>query len=534
MKTLPEDLDQVKCSFNAHLNRLVDELSLAKKWRQASLLLAVYQHPLWGALAEAAVEKFLLASGDETAHIALQPGKTLSDLNFQVKRVAARGNKVGLVTGLAYLLPMSAGSADENITWHGLEALLDEFLLSRYRLIFFIDEGILQQFVDGMPEFWNFRHSVASFAGVPLPARLRLYRARHAPERFIAQPAEADDELKAGILAWRKGDYQKAEIILRKALTRARREARVSRQIDCLLALALVYMDQKLYDKALETYDEVEALQPGTTQGLGNRGKIYLHLRRYEEAVNLFRQMINKNAENVMAWLGLGQAHLEAGAYEESVAAYKRACDLSPAFKDAWLGLAQALSQAGWFDEAVAAWMEALRRDAHWPEAWAGLGATLFALDKFSEASKAYQRALALQPRFAWWRSLAQIYERQGDWQAAQEAYQQALTLADKPEDKAALDASLQRMERQAGADIQRLRVPDEGDAVAPAAAGAETSFISPDETSPFALPDSLLDGTPARLHSDLLEISGLSGRVSLGDAIRRRAEMLFGAHRRG
>ena len=529
MKTLPEKYAPEAQDFGALLDMLVGELLLAVTWQKASLLVATYSHPVWRELVQLALSTFLDEENVRAGLIAVQAEDTPQTFSQKLLQAVNQGVAVCVVVGFEHLLQPPEGD-DEALA--ALEDLLEHFLGKRYRLVLLLDESVLMASLEKMPQLWAFRHQAVFFAGCPLPDVLWVPGRVSAPDEPSPAPPQAAFSVKDGLEAWRSGDTESALTHLQQALADARRRDDVSAQVEALTALALVYMSREQYAEALAAYDQIETLSPGATLALGNRGKLYLHLARFQEAEAVFKRMLHKNPHSALAWAGLAEAGLKQGHHEEAIAAYKRAYELMPELESALHGLAQALSQAGWHQEALEAWREMLKRNAALPEVWGGLAETLFASGQWQQAVKAYRQAIDLSPRAAWWRNLAQLYSRLGKSSAALEAYRQALALT---QDESARREILEAMQGlQTGELVQRLTQPDETAQPVPAAAETEAAFPWDETASPYALPDSVLDGGGARLDGKRLEMGALEGVASLGEAIRRRAETFLGAHRRG
>jgi tetratricopeptide (TPR) repeat protein len=76
-------------------------------------------------------------------------------------------------------------------------------------------------------------------------------------------------------------------------------------------------------------------------------GELLLKIRRDDEAIEVFRAALDKNASYPLAWYDLGFALRARGRSAEAVDAYQRYIKLRPTDPDAYYGLGRALQHLG-------------------------------------------------------------------------------------------------------------------------------------------------------------------------------------------
>jgi tetratricopeptide (TPR) repeat protein len=140
-------------------------------------------------------------------------------------------------------------------------------------------------------------------------------------------------------LASRIGRYGDAEKLLRRAVELAPtfRAARHN--------LALVLHRQNRSVEALETIEGLLEEDPANSgpfnSGLANLKAAALgRIGEYEGAIDLYRQVLDRQPAQPKVWMSLGHALKTVGQQQESVEAYRRAIALEPGMGEVWWSLA--------------------------------------------------------------------------------------------------------------------------------------------------------------------------------------------------
>lgn len=198
------------------------------------------------------------------------------------------------------------------------------------------------------PELQQAAHALAANA-LPLAERLLRARLKLVPHDVAAIRMFAE-------LAGRIGRLADAENLLRRALELAPAfgAARAN--------LATVLHRQNRTEEALAELDQVEALE-GDHLGHANlRAAALGRIGEFEEAIALYRAVLERMPKQPKIWMSLGHALKTVGRQEDSVAAYRKALALRPAMGEVWWSLANLKTTR--FDEQDVATMIAALADA--------------------------------------------------------------------------------------------------------------------------------------------------------------------------
>ncbi|WP_260484337.1 tetratricopeptide repeat-containing sulfotransferase family protein [Sphingomicrobium flavum] len=220
----------------------------------------------------------------------------------------------------------------------------------------------------------------AALVANELPVAERILKARLKADPFDVAAIRMLAELAARI-----GRLQDAENLLRRAMELAPDfgGARAN--------LATILYRQ---NRNVEALDLLEGLSDESGFGLSQRNLRAATLSRlggYDEAIALYRDVLEKAPKQAKVWMSLGHLLKTVGNQEEAVAAYRQSVALQPDFGEAWWSLAN-LKTVRFVDADVAAMQSALGGDDLAPDDQLHLE---FALGKAAEDRRDHDAAWA-------------------------------------------------------------------------------------------------------------------------------------------
>lgn len=154
----------------------------------------------------------------------------------------------------------------------------------------------------------------------------------------------------------------------------------------------------KRYEEAVQAYEQVIYHNPKMVKAYYNKGVALAKLKRYEEAIRTYEQAIRLNPKFVRAYCDEGIALHQLKRYEEAILAYEEAIRLDPKYTDAYMNKSAALSELKRYEEAVQFCEEAIRLDSNNAKFYTNKGLMLYELERYEEAIQAYTRAICLEP----------------------------------------------------------------------------------------------------------------------------------------
>ncbi len=439
-------------SFDERIEILARELELAIKWQRPSLLLVVYSSEFVRADAETALENCLIDLGQKTVRVRIKNHES-GDLLSLLREFHEPGNAVFFIDGLRW----GQGQAPGIYTTLNLQR---EFFVERkVRAIFWLTQKEATDLAHFAPDFWAYRHRVIEFIESPKPAQV-LQGALESAWQGIGEYADEFEDTDAkislrealltelpsgdetvstranlfltlGILNWRKGDYEKADELLKEALKIAASKIQDNWfEAECYNAIALVKTGMDRIDEAIDAYKQAIRLAPAQIFAWNNLGNLCARIGRNDEAIVAFQKAIDTNPDDPIGWNGLGNVYQKIGYIDDAIAAYRRSIQASPSFAQPWCGLGEVYAGTNRDEDALKAYLKAIELSKNYVLPWIRLGALFTKQEKYREAIKAYQQALGLDSRNSMiWDRIGSIHLRLEDYELAAESFSKAIEI---------------------------------------------------------------------------------------------------------
>ena len=137
-----------------------------------------------------------------------------------------------------------------------------------------------------------------------------------------------------GLLAFRQRNYDVAEILFIRAI-------QLNPNFILLWEnLAKCYRLQNKLEHAKKAFKNLLKLDPKNDEAMGALGTIYIRLSNFDEGIQIYNNIINRNANRPRVHLSLGHAHKTVGNRKESEQAYLNAINYFPLCGEAYWSLA--------------------------------------------------------------------------------------------------------------------------------------------------------------------------------------------------
>ena len=148
-------------------------------------------------------------------------------------------------------------------------------------------------------------------------------------EAVKKNPKDVEAAFDLGNLYYDQGNRDEAEKTFRKVL-----ELQPD-HVKALVNLGVVLNEGGKSQDALVQLEKALAVTPKDSEVLAVKGQILYALKRYSEAIDLYKQAIRENSKSQKGHYWLGVAFADAGIYREAVNEWKTVVEIDPTSSDA-------------------------------------------------------------------------------------------------------------------------------------------------------------------------------------------------------
>ncbi|MFB2878641.1 protein kinase domain-containing protein [Floridanema aerugineum] len=166
--------------------------------------------------------------------------------------------------------------------------------------------------------------------------------------------------------------------------------------------LGLALQRQGKNQEAIVAFDKAIKLEQNFKEAWHNKGEALLQLEgREQEAIEAFDEAIRIDKQFFSAWNNRGKAYHKLRKYDEAINNFKQSLKINDRYHYAWIGLGNTLRQFdGREEEALNAFKKAIEIEPNAYEAWYGKGAVLNKLNKLQDALAAHEQAIKIEPNY--------------------------------------------------------------------------------------------------------------------------------------
>ena len=422
-------------SVDEGVKTLFDEILLATLWRKPAYLMAVYRQPQEHASAMDGLVEKLMREGYSVSSIDAR----LIEFDAFLRMVFAEGEtdkKVYFVENLAFDV-----TQPEQRSWRSFYLQRDGIDSRLAKVVFWVDEEQLVTLALDTSSYWENRYQVVDFTTALEP---QVEECAHGSEQLTSETGtacsgkvdlvetlfrETRENLRMGILDWRRGNLDSAHQSLRNAVDLADVLGDIEMQINCQKGLALVLMDMKSPAEAIEAYNKILELDPDSSLPWNNLGGLYFSLDDLQKAEEAFLNGLTQNPGNVVGWVGLAGVYEKMNMFQESLDSYRHALRIVPDFTLAWFRIGGILEAVKQPENAIKAYEIVIRQSAKYLPAWMRLAKIYHEQNKPEQAINTIQNALVCSPAsFELWMTLGDVATRHNN-NLSVSAYRKALAI---------------------------------------------------------------------------------------------------------
>jgi serine/threonine protein kinase/DNA-directed RNA polymerase specialized sigma24 family protein len=230
------------------------------------------------------------------------------------------------------------------------------------------------------------------------PTRLTRWNSRIPPsvEKAVLKALEKQDhdrydDVSSFLLALQIPSSQNTLLILNACTS-----SRSSKMIEQWMEVGKRLYQMKRFEEALEVYKQVISLNPSYALAYSEEGDVLVAFQRYQEALAVYEQALQIEANLAETHQKKGDILFLFGHYREALAAYEQALQFDPYLAFASYGKGKILFALKRYVEALAAYEQAILLDSSQRTFHSSKGKVLEKLGRYSEAFQAQRKARQL------------------------------------------------------------------------------------------------------------------------------------------
>jgi len=182
--------------------------------------------------------------------------------------------------------------------------------------------------------------------------------------------------------------------------------------------------------KALELFKEAIEQDPENVMAWNGLGSCQVGLNRPAAAIESYKQAIKINPNDAAMHYILGNYYAKLGRYQEAIESYQQVTRINPDFESAYFKLGLIYAQLGRLNDGKNAFETVIRLNPDAAPAHFNIGLAYTKLGRYQEAIKAHQEVLRINPEFAPAHNyLGVVYGKLGDSRTEINAYKEAIRI---------------------------------------------------------------------------------------------------------
>jgi len=180
--------------------------------------------------------------------------------------------------------------------------------------------------------------------------------------------------------------------------------------------------------KALQFFRQAIEKDPRNTMAWNGLGFCHVGLNNPSAAIQAYQQAIKTDPTDAALHFNLANYYIKLGRQQEAIDSYQRVISLNPTFEHAYFRLGVVYTQLGRLDEGKAAFEKVIRLNPDAAPAYFNIGISYTRLGHYHEAINANKEVLRIKPDFApAYNNMGLVYGKLGQPNEEVKAYKEAI-----------------------------------------------------------------------------------------------------------
>ncbi len=192
--------------------------------------------------------------------------------------------------------------------------------------------------------------------------------------------------------------------------------------------LGIAYSNIDLYEKAIDAYDYVLAIDESFSSAYFNKANCFANISNYDKAVETYFETFYYEEPEPVTYYYIAECYEKLKKFDTSIEYYQKAVALDPEFADAWLGIGISHDELGRPQSALPYILKAIKISPAIPEYWFILGDIQIKLSRIEEGIASYRKVIELDPEDTdVWLDLSVVYADQKNFEKGYEVLQEGV-----------------------------------------------------------------------------------------------------------
>jgi len=163
---------------------------------------------------------------------------------------------------------------------------------------------------------------------------------------------------------------------------------------------AIQYTDQKQFDLAIQTYEQVISLQPNHAIAYNNMGILYNQSAHYQKAESCFARATQIDSNYANAWYNWGNTLKDQKNFHLAIEKFQKAISCKQSFAEAYNNMGECFEKDHQFDQSMAAFKKAITINPMLAGTFYNIGNLYYRKHQYDQAFKYFKHCIAIKPDY--------------------------------------------------------------------------------------------------------------------------------------
>lgn len=192
--------------------------------------------------------------------------------------------------------------------------------------------------------------------------------------------------------------------------------------------LGIAYSNMDLFEKAIEAYDFVLAIDDSFSSAHFNKANCQANLSQFKEAIATYEETFLYEEPEPVTYYYIGECYEKLKDFPKAMEYYQQSVKKEPEFADGWLGIGIIHDELGEPSSALTFIKKAIKLSPNIPEYWFIRGDIEIKLGLIQEGIQSYRKVIELNPEDEEiWLDLSVVYADRKEFAIARETLQEGL-----------------------------------------------------------------------------------------------------------